>query len=114
MGVMYRKVTAFSKEQEKRKGMTEQVYYPYLFGTMEGADMMAEPVSFSPPRIIGVSPITGGTGKSNVLNRPDSVRRWVKSASRSIGPDAATPWFMDRRDATQDANDGSGRRRCQV
>lgn len=25
MGVMYRKVTAFTKEQEKRKGMTEQV-----------------------------------------------------------------------------------------
>jgi len=29
MGVMYRKVTAFTKDQEKRKGMTEQVsQYP--------------------------------------------------------------------------------------
>jgi gamma-tubulin complex component 3 len=31
MGVMYRKVTAFTKDQEKRKGMTEQVsLFPFI------------------------------------------------------------------------------------
>jgi hypothetical protein len=50
---MYRKVTAFTKDQEKRKGMTEQVS---LFPFIEVITDKPESMSFPPSRAVGISP----------------------------------------------------------
>lgn len=55
---MYRKVTAFTKDQEKRKGMTEQVSLPTEI--CDTADE-SEPMPFPPPRAVGISPLTSCT-----------------------------------------------------